>query len=119
MKNYKKLVIDDYFPAPKYRENQKEILESILEAWDEGKKFVAIISPTGTGKSIINIAACRMCKDAIYTTPQTDLVRQMCQDKLISPYFKNIMGRRNFICKLSEQDSNMSVISCECFTVET
>ena len=40
-----------HFPYPSYRPHQRETILRIVEAFEEGKRFVIIEVPTGGGKS--------------------------------------------------------------------
>jgi len=48
-------LIDQYFPKPSYRPQQKEIIQSIVGCINDGKKFIIAELPTGTGKSPIAV----------------------------------------------------------------
>lgn len=45
--------IESCFPFDDYRPHQKETIFKIIEAFERGKKYVVLESPTGIGKSVI------------------------------------------------------------------
>ena len=47
------------FPFDKPRHNQREIIEKIISAYENGKKYVVLNAPTGIGKSAIGYAVAR------------------------------------------------------------
>ena len=44
-----------HFPHSQIRESQKHAIEKILEAYDNGKRFVILEAGTGVGLSLIHI----------------------------------------------------------------
>ena len=44
-----------FFPFDYPRYDQREIIEKILEAFDNGKHHVILAAPTGSGKSVIAV----------------------------------------------------------------
>lgn len=58
------------------RDNQPEIVESIINAFRSGTKVVVLNAPTGVGKSIINMISAQSMGTAYTTTPLRTLVDQ-------------------------------------------
>jgi len=85
------------FPAPSYREYQKESLVKIAEGFNSGIRAIIIDAPTGYGKSLVNTTFCRLAK-SFYSTPQLALIDQIRDDTLIGDLFAEIKGRQNYRC---------------------
>lgn len=47
------------FPYPKMREQQRSAIEFIIDAFENGKRFVLLQAPTGVGKSLIGVTVAR------------------------------------------------------------
>lgn len=99
--------INNHFPAPSYRGGQKEAIDEIQEAFDHGYDVVLLDAPTGSGKSIINTAACRAAKHSYYTAPYNYLLDQIMEDDLINKYFSHIKGRKHYECHKGGEDGSM------------
>ena len=89
------------FPFELPRNNQRDIIESIIEAYNSGKTHVVLSAPTGTGKSCIAYAVAKYFKEAYILTSQKILQEQYYKE-LNVPY---ILGRSNYICK---KDNNFT-----------
>lgn len=72
--------IDEHFPMPQYRRLQREIIERIIDTFNEGYKFVFVEAPTGSGKSAIGFTIAQMMKSTYYLAPQKFLQDQLCGD---------------------------------------
>ena len=48
------------FPFETPRNNQREIIEKIITAFENGKKYVVLNAPTGIGKSVIGYSVARL-----------------------------------------------------------
>lgn len=93
----------DYFPitdeegGPAFREHQQEVVARIIGAFDSGKRFVVLESPTGSGKSVIAMAVARYLGDAYFITPQ-----KILQDQYLRDFgrfgMRTIKGRNNYVC---------------------
>ncbi|MCP4229205.1 MAG: ATP-dependent DNA helicase [bacterium] len=93
----------DYFPVsdedglPAFREHQQEVIARIIAAFDAGKRFVVLESPTGTGKSVIAMAVARYLGTAYFITPQ-----KILQDQYVRDFerfgMRIIKGRNNYVC---------------------
>ena len=84
----------DYFPFPTFRKYQKEILEEIVEAFNSGYRWIFLETPTGFGKSPVNMALCRTLQ-SFYITPQNILLDQLQGD---FPDLALIKGRKHYEC---------------------
>lgn len=72
--------IDKYFPMKHYRPGQKQAIEHILQAFDEGIKYVFLEAPTGSGKSAIGFTVAQFFEDSYYLAPQKFLQDQLMKD---------------------------------------
>ena len=95
------ITFKNIFPFEKPRNNQREIIESIINAYETGKKHVILSAPTGTGKSCIAYAIAKYFGDAYILTSQKILQEQYYKELNI-PY---ILGRNNYLCK---KDNNLT-----------
>ena len=88
--------IDKAFPFPEYRKYQKETIEKIWSALNDGKDVI-LSAPTGAGKSPICLTVAKLMGSAYYLTPLKTLQDQLYTD------FRNDMaflkGRNNYRCK--------------------
>jgi Rad3-related DNA helicase len=115
--------IFDEFPAPSYRGNQREALEDIRDAFEDGNDVVLVRAPTGSGKSLLAraIAGCARTPDeaapsdatgAYYTTPQVSQLDDVAEDDLLDD-LKIIRGKRNYTCILpGETDTPVDRAPC-------
>jgi Rad3-related DNA helicase len=115
--------IFDEFPAPSYRGNQREALEDIRDAFEDGNDVVLVRAPTGSGKSLLarSIAGCARLPDdaapsdatgAYYTTPQVSQLDDVAVDDLLDD-LKIIRGKRNYSCILpGETDTPVDRAPC-------
>ena len=85
------------FPAPEFRKYQKRTIEMMAELFDSGVKCILLEAPVGSGKSLINTTFARYWR-SFYTTPQLTLITQILNDKNLGKYFRDIKGRRNYVC---------------------
>jgi len=98
-KNHAKSYVDSHtvlsnFPFPTFYKYQKEKLLEIAEAFNSGYKWILLETPTGFGKSPLNVAFCRTMR-SFYTTPQNILLDQLLGD---FPDLALIKGRRHYDC---------------------
>ncbi len=63
-----------------FRENQKETIDQITNAFKRGIKTIVLFAPTGTGKTIINLFSGREMGGSYYSTPLRVLVDQIRDD---------------------------------------
>lgn len=82
------------FPFDTYRAHQKEVLEQCIEAFDSGKKHVAILGPTGFGKSAVAIALSKYYGSGYVGTTQKSLQKQYCYDFNL----QELYGKSNYDC---------------------
>ena len=81
----------------KYLNYQKDKLEEIIRAFNNGNKVVILRAPVGFGKSIIGYALGRCSKSCFYITPQISLMDQLIDD-FGSNFFRDIRGKQEYIC---------------------
>lgn len=58
------------------RDNQPQIVNSIISSFKAGNKVVVLNAPTGVGKSIINMMVTKEIGSGYTTTPLRTLVEQ-------------------------------------------
>ncbi len=105
--------IHDAFPAPSYRPTQRQALDDIATAFEDGAEVVLVRAPTGSGKSLLARAICG-CADrpaevapaeatgAYYTTPQVSQLDAVAEDQLLED-IAIIRGKRNYNCILRDE----------------
>jgi Rad3-related DNA helicase len=84
------------YPFPEFRPFIKDALADAEQAFESGKRFVMINSPTGSGKSAISVAFARHFKSAILT-PTKMLQNQYADTKEFSTEY-TIFGKGNYKC---------------------
>lgn len=100
--------IDDCFPMESFRKGQKEAIEQIVNAFNDGKRFVVLEGPTGSGKSAIGKTLANMASKACYITSQIMLQEQLIKDFGVKGKFKkgapmvHLTGRSNYKCVYAE-----------------
>ncbi len=83
--------------TPSYRENQRETIIKILEAFQSGKKFVCLDGPVGCGKSAINYTVGMAIEgQTTYLTHQKQLQDQVVKE--LWPEVKMVKGRSAYCC---------------------
>lgn len=87
------------FGQSTFRENQKEAVEDISKAFEDGYRCVIIDAPTGSGKSEIGATFARASKDAHILTPQKILQDQYSRS---FPDFFSMKGRSAYTCTEGE-----------------
>jgi len=83
------------FPFKTYRKGQLEAIESARAAFKQGKRFVVIEAPTGSGKSAIGVTLARDAGSAYLLTAQKLLQEQYLRD---FPDLALMKGRANYRC---------------------
>lgn len=73
-------LIWSYFPMPSFRPGQEEAIETILKAFNKGKRLVLIEAPTGSGKSAIAYTVAQYFRDSYWLTIQKILQGQIVSD---------------------------------------
>lgn len=69
-----------FFPLEKPRANQKAVLLEVDKAFQEGKKFIILEAPVGSGKSSVAMTFARKFQDSHILTPQKSLQNQYYED---------------------------------------
>lgn len=84
------------FPFEKPRKDQIETISQIIEAIDNGYKYIILEAGTGTGKSAIAYTL-----TSIYDTSYILTVTKQLQNQYLEDFsnFKLVKGRKNFNCK--------------------
>ena len=93
------------------KEEQKKTVERIQSAFKEGKKYVMLSAPTGSGKSwIATILGLNHHKKTFILTKQKSLQEQYAKE---FPFIYSVKGKGNFDCiqhfceeKCTEGDCN-------------
>ena len=83
------------FPFDAPRNNQRELIEQIIDAYNNGKKYVILNAPTGIGKSVIGYSVAKWFGSSYILTSQKILQEQYYRDYKI-PY---VLGRVNYQCQ--------------------
>lgn len=86
------------FPFSQYREGQREAIERVREAFANGKRFVVVEAPTGSGKSAIAVTLAREAESAFVLTAQKVLQDQYARDFGDLAIMK---GRSNYSCLIA------------------
>ena len=88
-----------YFPFKSPRTNQLEAVSEILEAINQGYKYIILEAGTGTGKSAIAATLARIFDSSYILTITKQLQDQYAKD---FADFQVVKGRSNFRCRLSD-----------------
>lgn len=85
-----------FFSAPSYRKYQREALEAIEKAFEDGYRIAILEAPTGTGKSLIADAIAFQSSDAYILT-----VQKVLQDQYRKDFSKMFVmkGRNAYPCQ--------------------
>ncbi|MEX2542303.1 MAG: ATP-dependent DNA helicase [Trueperaceae bacterium] len=83
------------FPYKSYRAGQREAIDAARQAFGEGKRFVVIEAPTGSGKSAIAVTLAREATSSYVLTAQKILQDQYVRD---FPDLALMKGRSNYDC---------------------
>ena len=87
------------FPHPRYRTGQREALDAIRAAYEDGARFVILEAPTGAGKSALAVALAREAGGAYVLTAQKVLQAQYLRD---APELASMAGRANYDCLVAD-----------------
>ena len=96
-------IFEKLFPFQEARNNQREVIEKIISAYENGKKYVILNAPTGSGKSAIGLTVARYYTCSYFLTSQKVLQEQYYKDFKI-PY---VFGRASYTCRRD------SLLTCE------
>lgn len=99
-----------FFPFEYPRYDQRDVIEKILTAFNDGKHHVILAAPTGSGKSVIAVTVANALGYKNVGFHSEIITSQKC---LQEQYFHDlnipiIYGKANYQCKLSP------VLNCEC-----
>ena len=78
-------IFEKLFPFQEPRNNQREVIEKIIQSYENGKKYVILNAPTGSGKSAIGLTVARYYTCSYFLTSQKVLQEQYYKDFKI-PY---------------------------------
>lgn len=118
--------IDRLNPYLSFRAGQKEAIQDILQAAENGAKVVQLDAGVGSGKSLILTIAAKILAGewaglrsatdgdrptakAIYTTPQVKLVEQLRKDEHLR--IPTLVGKSNYPCCLPDFTADMCPLS--------
>jgi len=94
--------VDEVWPAPDYRENQREAVVDILhDLYVNDNDVVTLSAPTGAGKSLILHGVMATLhnefeKDAFFSTPLNALIDQVDSDEFIQDDVVTLKGKNNY-----------------------
>lgn len=83
------------FPFASFRSGQREALDAARDAFADGKRFVVVEAPTGSGKSAIAVTLAREAGASYILTAQKVLQDQYTRD---FPELSLMKGRSNYPC---------------------
>ncbi|RAP44197.1 helicase C-terminal domain-containing protein [uncultured Methanosphaera sp.] len=86
--------IIENFPFKEARHNQLELITEILNAFEDGKRYVILEAGTGTGKSAIAATLGQILQPAYILTMTKQLQRQYADEF----GYAQVKGRNNFSC---------------------
>lgn len=101
--------IIENFPFERARENQLEIIQQILDAFDRGVKYVILDAGTGTGKSAVAATIGQILQPAYILTMTKQLQNQYAQEF----GYSQVKGRNNFTCLESGMVNNCDMGTCQ------
>jgi Rad3-related DNA helicase len=110
--------VDETWPAPGYREHQREtIIDLIEQLYVDDKDVVLLSAPTGAGKSLLLYTATAVVDEVVgrksfSTTPLNTLIDQIDSDEFLDDVI-TIKGRSNYQC-VHEQDRGTPVDQAIC-----
>lgn len=101
--------IIENFPFKTARTNQLELIQEILDAFDNGKKYIILEAGTGTGKSAIAATIGQILQPAYILTMTKQLQRQYADEF----GYSQVKGRNNFNCLDSGMLNNCEQGTCQ------
>jgi ATP-dependent DNA helicase DinG len=106
---------NNYFPYPKYRDQQKSAIDKILSEFKNGKKYAIVECGTGVGKSAIGLTVARTINNSseyegIYTNGSYFLTTQkILQDQYEKDFSKfdlvSLYSSSNYMCKIDKKQT--------------
>ena len=91
-------------PFTDWRKYQREAVQDVLRAYEEGYKVVLLSAPTGSGKTIIGAAVGRMLRGKALFLSHT--IRLQQQQLRTLPDARLAMGRSHFPCIMTDLMGN-------------
>lgn len=113
-------LVEQCFPAPSFRENQKEVIvDAVVSLYYDDYDVVLVDAPTGFGKSITLYTIMDVIEElqgssAYYTTPLKILQDQLTNDDFVGDDVVEIKGRNNYDCILPDADPGTTVDEAKC-----
>lgn len=101
-----------FFPHQEFRSFQREAIEDIQKAFDEGHKYVILESPTGSGKSAMAVSLGLFNQPGFLLTSQKILQEQYIQD-YGSDNICVMKGRNNYTCHFWRGDASCAEGVCQ------
>lgn len=94
---------DEWYP------HQRELAQAILNWYETGKKYLVLVAPTGTGKSLLSLVAQKATEGIVHTLVST----LRLQDQMKSSYSDApiLKGRDNYSCLIV--DAPVSQAPCQ------
>lgn len=111
-------IVEQVWPAPEFREHQKQTVVDILSAlYIDDKDVVTLSAPTGAGKSLIIYGVSKAISvmenaKSFVTTPLNTLIDQINNDEFIQDV-TTIKGKNNYSC-VHPSDRGTSVDDAIC-----
>jgi len=101
--------IDIHFPMElKPRKQQIEMLEFCKKSINNGKKYILINAPTGSGKSYLTIMLANFYKNFIDKSAKFDIITnsKILQEQYIKdfPFMESLKGASNYYCTTHKTD---------------
>jgi Rad3-related DNA helicase len=115
--------VDEVWPAPGYRDHQREAVVDILkQLYVDDCDVVTLSAPTGAGKSlilhgVIATLANEFGRHSFFTTPLNALIDQVDDDEFIGDELITLKGKNNYQC-VHPHDRGTSVDNAVCQRVD-
>jgi len=100
----------NYFPYPEFRQQQEEVIQETIEAFDGGTDVVIIDAPTGFGKSPVNLCVGLTVGSTYYTTPQKNLRNQLEQEFSSKRDVAVLKARKDYVCGATKVPSDQCIV---------
>lgn len=109
--------LEQYIPFEKkeFRPHQKEVIEKIIEAIDNGTETILLNAPVGAGKSLIGYCVARYLFDKNYDSSYIFTKTTFLQDQYLKDFkdIKTAMGRGNFPCLIDKEGHTCAYGVCK------